>query len=63
MRQGNIAFIDEWVGKIFDALTKTSQLENTYILYTSVTSETSQNKVFAWVDEWVGGEFPYVQSM
>jgi arylsulfatase A-like enzyme len=33
--QANIAFIDEWVGKIFDALTATSQLESTYILYTA----------------------------
>ena len=31
--QANIAFIDEWVGNIFDALTKTAQLENTYILW------------------------------
>ena len=31
--QGNIAFIDEWVGKIFAALTSSAQLENTYILW------------------------------
>jgi arylsulfatase len=31
--QANIAFIDEWVGKILDALTATAQLENTYIVW------------------------------
>lgn len=29
--QANILFIDEWVGKILDALTTTAQLENTYV--------------------------------
>jgi arylsulfatase A-like enzyme len=33
--QANVAFVDEWVGKIFDALTATSQLDRTYMLYTS----------------------------
>ena len=31
--QANIKFIDEWVGNIFDALTASGQLENTYILW------------------------------
>jgi arylsulfatase A-like enzyme len=33
--QGSISFIDEWVGKIFDALTATKQLENTWIIWTA----------------------------
>ena len=31
--QANIAFIDEWVGKIVDALKGTTQYENTYIVW------------------------------
>ena len=31
--QANIAFIDEWVGHIFTALTASAQLENTYIVW------------------------------
>ena len=31
--QGNIAFIDEWVGSIYTALKTTAQLEDTLILY------------------------------
>ena len=33
--QGNIAFIDEWVGSIYSALKTTAQLEETLILYVS----------------------------
>ena len=29
--QGNVAFIDEWIGKIFTALEDTEQLENTWM--------------------------------
>ena len=36
--QANVAFIDEWVGAIFAALTASGQLENTFILYTSVST-------------------------
>jgi arylsulfatase A-like enzyme len=31
--QGNVAFIDEWIGKIYNILQQTSQLENTWIIY------------------------------
>jgi arylsulfatase len=31
----NVAFIDEWVGKIMAALTETEQLESTYILWSA----------------------------
>ena len=33
--QANIAFIDEWVGKIFDALERTGQLERTLMVWTA----------------------------
>jgi membrane-anchored protein YejM (alkaline phosphatase superfamily) len=33
--QGNIAFIDEWVGNIFTALEDTKQLENTWMIWTA----------------------------
>ena len=31
----NVAFIDEWVGKIMAALSETEQLESTYIIWTA----------------------------
>lgn len=32
---GSVNFVDEQVGLIYEALTNTSQLENTYILWTA----------------------------
>jgi arylsulfatase A-like enzyme len=31
----NVAFIDEWVGKIMAALSETEQLESTYVLWSA----------------------------
>lgn len=33
--QGSIAFIDEWIGQIFDALETTGQLNNTWMIWTA----------------------------
>ena len=42
--QANIAFIDEWVGQILDALTATAQLENTYIVWAGAIFECSSTE-------------------